>query len=102
MSNAGWLSFLEGLAAGLVALIVLTTALLKWSRRFGRWAWRHLVTAVADELLVRLDTIAEQQKKVLEKVTPNGGDDTTSVATRVVQLEQAVAELTRKLNGSKH
>ena len=62
-----------GVVSGLLSSFVVLGAIL-------RWTYRHTVTEIVDEVLVRLSKIERQ-------VTPNGGHSDT-IGDRVTRIEE--------------
>ena len=74
-ADSGVLPFVEGLAGGVAAIVVVGP--------LARWAWRRFVRSVAADVEELLATT----RRIDEQVTPNGGT-TDRLADRVVRLER--------------
>lgn len=66
-----WVSFAAGLAGGLVAAAILVRAVASWY----------------------LKPFRRRMDEMITKVTADGGEDLSSIATRVVRLERQVADV---------
>lgn len=82
IDRSGWLSFAEGLAGGVAAVIIIIAPV-------ARWMWRRFVRSLAGAVAELL----ERSERIERQVTPNGGDDPAKLATRVLMLEDRMKDL---------